>query len=44
LSDALASSDYYAISLYPYLTAFYDTPYPADFLAIAEKGRKVMLA
>jgi hypothetical protein len=24
----LASSDYYAISLYPYLTTFYDTPYP----------------
>lgn len=49
LADALASSDYYAISLYPYLTAFYNTPYPADFLdtlfalsskplAIAETG------
>jgi hypothetical protein len=45
----VASSDYYAISLYPCLTAFHDSPYPADFLdllfalsskplAIAETG------
>lgn len=32
LLDVLSSSDYYAISLYPYMTAFHDTPYPADFL------------
>lgn len=49
LADVMAASDYYAISLYPYLTAFNDTPYPADFLdslfslstkplAIAETG------
>lgn len=49
LADVMAASDYYAISLYPYLTAFNNTPYPADFLdtlfslstkplAIAETG------
>ena len=49
LSDVIASSDYYAISLYPFLTEFYNTPYPSDFfdqlfslsakpIAIAETG------
>ena len=49
LADVMAASDYYAISLYPYLTAFNNSPYPADFLdtlfslsskplAIAETG------
>ncbi len=32
LADVMAASDYYAISLYPYQTAFYNTPYPPDFL------------
>ncbi len=49
LADVMTFSDYYAISLYPYLTASNNTPYPADFLdtlfslsskplAIAETG------
>jgi len=49
LSDVIGYSDYYAISLYPFLTAFYNTQYPSDFfdqlftlstkpIAIAETG------
>lgn len=49
LNDVIAYSDYYAISLYPFLTEFYNIPYPDDFfdqlfslstrpIAIAETG------
>jgi hypothetical protein len=32
ITDVLADSDDYAISLYPYMTVFYNSPFPGDML------------